>query len=139
MTNALTRRPKYARDGFSLSWVVFWLLVSLTFWPSLAKAQQSAPAKSSFAVAATTARDTAAPAAIVTRVDSVGMTVSDMDRSVDFFSKVLYFEKISDVEVAGEDYEHLQGLIRLRMRLVRMILCEEVIQLSHYMAPIGIP
>ncbi len=139
MTNALTRRPEYARDGFSLSWVIFWLLVSLTFWPSLANAQQRAPVKSSSAVAATTARDTAAPAAIVTRVDAVGMTVSDMDRSVDFFSKVLYFEKISDIEVAGEDYEHLQGLFGLRMRLVRMRLGEEFITLTEYLAPRGRP
>jgi catechol 2,3-dioxygenase-like lactoylglutathione lyase family enzyme len=139
MTNALTRRPEYARVGFSLSWVIFWLLVSLTFWPSLAQAQQRSPAKSSFAVAATTARDTAAPAAIVTRVDAVGMTVSDMDRSVDFFSKVLSFEKISDVEVAGEDYEHLQGLFGLRMRIVRMRLGEEFITLTEYLAPRGRP
>ena len=139
MTNALTRRPEYARDGFSLSWVIFWLLVSLTFWPSLAKAQQRAPAKFSSALAATTARDTAAPAAIVTRVDAVGMTVSDMDRSVDFFSKVLSFERISDVEVAGEDYEHLQGLFGLRMRIVRMRLGEEFITLTEYLAPRGRP
>lgn len=67
------------------------------------------------------------------------MTVSDMDRSVDFFSKILSFEKISDVEVAGEDYEHLQGLFGLRMRLVRMRLGEEFITLTEYLAPRGRP
>lgn len=67
------------------------------------------------------------------------MTVSDMDRSVDFFSKVLSFEKVSDVEVAGEDYEHLQGLFGLRMRLVRMRLGEEFITLTEYLAPRGRP
>jgi catechol 2,3-dioxygenase-like lactoylglutathione lyase family enzyme len=139
MTNALTRRHEYARGGFSLSWVILWLLVALTCWPSLAKAQQFAPAKSSSALVATTARDTAAPAAIVTRVDAVGMTVSDMDRSVDFFSKVLSFEKVSDVEVAGEDYEHLEGLFGLRMRIVRMKLGEEFITLTEYLAPKGRP
>src|SRR2546422_8252444 len=55
----------------------------------------------------------------VTRVDAVGMTVSDMDRSIDFFSKILSFEKVSETEVAGEDYEHLEGLFGLRMRIVR--------------------
>ena len=38
-------------------------------------------------------------AQLVKSVDAVGMTVSDMDRSVEFFSKVLTFEKIFDVEV----------------------------------------
>src|SRR5258707_385031 len=55
----------------------------------------------------------------VTAVDSVGMTVSDLDRSVEFFSKVLSFEKVSDVEVAGTQYEHLQGVFGLRMRVAR--------------------
>lgn len=43
------------------------------------------------------------------RVDAVSMTVGDLDRAVDFYSKVLTFEKVSDTEVAGETYEHLQG------------------------------
>jgi catechol 2,3-dioxygenase-like lactoylglutathione lyase family enzyme len=77
--------------------------------------------------------------ALVTRVDSVGMTVSDMDRSVDFFAKILSFEKLSDVEVAGEDYEHLEGLFGLRMRVVRMKLGEEFITLTEYLAPKGRP
>ena len=51
-------------------------------------------------------------AQIVKSVDAVGMTVSDMDRSVEFFSKVLSFEKVSDIEVAGSEYERLQGSLR---------------------------
>ena len=46
------------------------------------------------------------------------MTVSDMDRSVEFFSKVLSFEKVSDIEVAGSEYERLQGVFGARMRIV---------------------
>ena len=41
----------------------------------------------------------------VEQVGAIGMTVSDMDASIDFYSKVLSFEKVSDVEVTGEDYE----------------------------------
>ncbi|TMB06513.1 MAG: VOC family protein, partial [Deltaproteobacteria bacterium] len=48
--------------------------------------------------------------ALVQTVDSVGMTVSDMDRSVRFFTDVLGFEPVSDVEVAGDDYERLEGI-----------------------------
>ena len=76
---------------------------------------------------------------IVTAVDSVGMTVSDMDRAIDFYSKVLTFEKVSDVEVAGSEYEHLEGVFGLRMRVVRMRLGEESIELAEYLAPQGRP
>jgi hypothetical protein len=48
---------------------------------------------------------------VVEAVDVVGMTVGDMDRSINFFSNVLAFEEVSDVEVAGEDYERLQGVL----------------------------
>ena len=42
----------------------------------------------------------------VASLDSIGITVSDVDRSVDFFSKVLSFEKVSDTEIFGSEYEH---------------------------------
>src|SRR5262249_45263773 len=54
----------------------------------------------------------------VAGLDSIGITVSDVDRSVDFFSRVLSFEKVSDTEIAGSDYEHLQGLFGVRARVV---------------------
>jgi len=76
---------------------------------------------------------------LVTTVDSIGMTVSDMDRAVEFYSKVLTFEKVSDVEVAGAEYEHLEGVFGLRMRVVRMRLGEESIELAEYLAPRGLP
>src|SRR5215470_15560893 len=76
---------------------------------------------------------------IVTAVDSVGMTVSDMDRAVEFYSRVLTFEKVSDLEVDGGDYERLEGVFGLRMRVVRMRLGEESIELAEYLAPRGRP
>jgi len=75
----------------------------------------------------------------VQRVAAVGMTVSDVDRSVEFYSKVLSFEKVSDIEVAGEDYERLQGVFGLRMRVVSMKLGNELIELTEYLAPRGRP
>jgi len=38
-------------------------------------------------------------------VGAVGMTVGNMERSIAFYSDVLEFVKVSDVEVWGEDYE----------------------------------
>jgi catechol 2,3-dioxygenase-like lactoylglutathione lyase family enzyme len=76
---------------------------------------------------------------LVDSTDAIGITVSDMDRAVDFYSKVLTFEKQSDTEVAGDDYEHLQGVFGLRMRVVRMRLGDESIELTQYLAPQGRP
>jgi catechol 2,3-dioxygenase-like lactoylglutathione lyase family enzyme len=67
------------------------------------------------------------------------MTVSDMDRSVAFFSNVLTFEKVSDIEVAGSEYDQLQGVFGTRMRIVRLRLGAEQIELTEYLAPRGRP
>ena len=117
--------PAARRLNRHLGFALISLLLILASWPTVATAQLLA--------------SKAASAAAVTRVDAVGMTVSDMDRSVDFFARVLSFEKVSDVEVAGEDYEHLQGLFGIRMRVVRLKLGQEFITLTEYLAPRGRP
>jgi catechol 2,3-dioxygenase-like lactoylglutathione lyase family enzyme len=76
---------------------------------------------------------------LVIGVDAIGITVSDMDRAVDFYSKVLTFEKVSDTEVAGEAFEHLEGVFGLRMRVVRMRVGDEFIELTEFLAPKGRP
>jgi catechol 2,3-dioxygenase-like lactoylglutathione lyase family enzyme len=76
---------------------------------------------------------------VVDAIETVGMTVSDMERAMGFYSSVLSFEKVSDVEVTGNAYEHLQGVFGLRMRVVRMRLGEEYIDLTEYLAPRGRP
>jgi catechol 2,3-dioxygenase-like lactoylglutathione lyase family enzyme len=75
----------------------------------------------------------------VLAVESVGMTVADVDRSIDFYSRVLFFQKISDVELDGSDYEHLEGVFGLHMRVVGMRLGNESIELTEYLAPKGRP
>lgn len=75
----------------------------------------------------------------IVAVESIGMTVASMERSVEFYSKVLSFEKISDVEVSGADYDQLQGLAGLQMRVVRMQLGNEFIELTQYLTPKGRP
>jgi catechol 2,3-dioxygenase-like lactoylglutathione lyase family enzyme len=74
---------------------------------------------------------------LVAAVDSIGMTVSDLDRAVEFYSKVLSFEKVSDTEVDGSDYEHLEGVFGLKMRTARMRLGDEFIELTEFLAPGG--
>ena len=71
-------------------------------------------------------------------VESVGMTVSDIDRAVEFYS-ALTFQKVSDVEVFGDEFEHLEGVFGARMRIVRMQLGNEYVDLTQYLAPPGRP
>ena len=78
-------------------------------------------------------------APLISGVDAINMTVANMDRSVSFYSQVLDFEKVSDIEVAGESYEHLEGVFGLRMRVVRLRLGDEFIELTEYLAPRGKP
>src|SRR5215472_9088334 len=72
-------------------------------------------------------------------VDSVAITVSDLDRSVDFYSNVLNFQKISEYELSGAGYEHLEDVFGLRIRAARMRLGNEKIELMEYLAPKGRP
>src|SRR5215469_2423036 len=76
---------------------------------------------------------------LVSGVDSVDITVSDIDRAVDFYSRVLSFTKVRDTEVAGETYEDLEGVFGVRMRVVRLQLGDEFIELTEYLAPKGRP
>jgi catechol 2,3-dioxygenase-like lactoylglutathione lyase family enzyme len=96
------------------------------------------------AAPALTAAQTRAPAVAPTRVavaavGPIGMTVSDMDRAIDFYSTVLSFQKVSDVEIAGDAYEQLVGVFGARARVVRMRLGEESIELTEFLAPRGRP
>ena len=62
-----------------------------------------------------------------------------MDRAVDFYTRVLTFEKVSDTEVAGRDYELLEGVFGARARIVRLRLGDETLELTEYLAPKGRP
>lgn len=75
----------------------------------------------------------------VSAVVNVGMTVSDLDRSVDFYSKVLGFEKISDTEIASPEFDRLEGVFGARARVARLKLGGETIELTEYLVPRGQP
>jgi catechol 2,3-dioxygenase-like lactoylglutathione lyase family enzyme len=112
-------RPNHLRQSVLAIWVLSLVLAVPQVFTQQALAQQGPT--------------------LVDGVDAIGITVSDMDRAVDFYSKVLTFEKVSDTEVAGEDYEHLEGVFGLRIRVVRMRLGDEFIELTEYLAPKGRP
>ncbi len=76
------------------------------------------------------------------RVESVariGITVADLDRAVAFYVGVLGFELISEAETAGDAFEHLSGVFGARCRVARLRLGDELIELSQFLAPEGLP
>jgi catechol 2,3-dioxygenase-like lactoylglutathione lyase family enzyme len=75
----------------------------------------------------------------VSHVESVGFTVSDMERALDFYTRVLPFEKMSDVETWGMELEHLSGVFGARVRVVRLKLGDEVLELAEYLTQQGRP
>ena len=83
-------------------------------------------------------RSTAAGVSPAT-VESIGITVSDMDRAVAFYTSVLTFEKVSDVQVDGREYELLTGVFGARARIVRLRLGRERLELTEFLAPRGRP
>jgi catechol 2,3-dioxygenase-like lactoylglutathione lyase family enzyme len=75
----------------------------------------------------------------IERVDSVAITVSDMEKALAFYTGVLPFQLVSTTEVAGEAYEHLFGVFGMRAQIARLRLGNEEIQLIDYLAPEGRP
>ena len=61
-----------------LGWLIIGLLALFAFFSSITHGQTT-----------------------VSKVESVGFTVSDMDKAIDFYTRILPFEKVSDAETFG--------------------------------------
>lgn len=72
---------------------------------------------------------------LTTGVDAIGMTVTALDGSVAFYRDVLDFEPVSEAEVAGAEYGKILGVFGLRLRVARMRLGDEYIELMQFPAP----
>ena len=65
----------------------------------------------------------------------IGFTVANVDSEVDFFTRVLQFEKIADFRVVGRAYEMMQGVFNANMRVVLLRLGEQIVELTEYVSP----
>lgn len=108
------RNARIYQQSFPLGWVTLAILILLAF---ISNAQGQ----------------------VATRVETVGFTVSDMDRALEFYTKVLPFEKVSDVELIGTEIEHLSGVFGARVRIVRLRLGSELLELTEYLTQQGRP
>jgi len=69
-----------------------------------------------------------------TAVRHVGLTVSDMERSLDFYTRVLSFVVEAETEVVGPDWEGVTGVFGVRLRIARLRLGDERLELTEYLA-----
>jgi catechol 2,3-dioxygenase-like lactoylglutathione lyase family enzyme len=72
-------------------------------------------------------------------VDSIGVTVSDLERSKAFFRDVLSFTFEREFESSGREVELLTGVFGARTKTARMRLGQEAIELTEFLAPRGRP
>jgi catechol 2,3-dioxygenase-like lactoylglutathione lyase family enzyme len=75
----------------------------------------------------------------VTAVESIGISVRDLERAKTFYSTVLGFEFDAEREVHGTEVEHLFGVFGVRLRIARMRLGDEHIELMQFLTPRGRP
>lgn len=72
-------------------------------------------------------------------VGSVVITVSDLDRSVAFYTDVLSFKKIDARDALLDSFDRLTGVFGTNVRVVTLRLGSESIQLIQYRTPRGRP
>ena len=116
------------RQEIPIGWIAIAVATMIAFFISHASAQL--PASPPLIVSASQQIS-------ASRIESVGFTVSDMDRAIDFYTRVLSFEKVSDVETWGGEFEHLSGVFGSRVRIVRLKLGDENLELTEYLTPQG--
>ena len=72
-------------------------------------------------------------------VESIGVTVSDLNRSVAFFRDVLTFDVVGQQEHAGRETELLTGVFGARTRTAQLRLGDQRVELTEFLAPRGQP
>jgi catechol 2,3-dioxygenase-like lactoylglutathione lyase family enzyme len=72
-------------------------------------------------------------------VGPVVITVSDMNRAVDFYTRVLTFHETIDFERSDADYDRLYNVPRVRLRVVDLRLGDESIELLQFIGVKGAP
>src|SRR5262249_13787674 len=70
-------------------------------------------------------RQVAIAAPLVSRIDSIGVTVSDAEASAKFYTQVLSFERVSDIKLRSAEIEKLDGVYGSSVRNVRLRLGTE--------------
>jgi catechol 2,3-dioxygenase-like lactoylglutathione lyase family enzyme len=69
----------------------------------------------------------------------IAVTVSDLDRSIEFYTKVLSFEKEGERRARLDSFDHLTGVFGTNTRVATLRLGSERLQLIQWITPEGRP
>ena len=112
-----------------------WLAVLVLALPH-EDASPSTGSASSASIGATPHAALSSEAAPVVAVESIGITVSDLDASLAWYERVLDFQPAGAIEEhAGAAAESLEGVFAMRSRSARLTLGDETLELTEYLAP----
>lgn len=75
----------------------------------------------------------------VQKIQAIGLTVSDAERSQDFYTQALGFETVSDITVEEPSYSDLEGIAGAKIRIITLRLGDEHIKLMQYLNVKGKP
>lgn len=75
----------------------------------------------------------------VQRIRAIGLTVTNGERSLEFYTQALAFELVSDITVEGQDYSDLEGVTGAKIRIITLRLGDELIELMEYLNIQGKP
>jgi catechol 2,3-dioxygenase-like lactoylglutathione lyase family enzyme len=78
-------------------------------------------------------------APVVTAVDDIAVTVSDVDRATTFYRDVLGFSPVTESESASQSLERLEGVFGARIRAAQLRLGDERLTLLQFVAGTGRP
>jgi catechol 2,3-dioxygenase-like lactoylglutathione lyase family enzyme len=70
----------------------------------------------------------------VQRIRAIGLTVSDVERSQNFYTQALGFQFVSDITVNEPEYSQLEGVPNSAIRIVTLKLGDERVELMQYLA-----
>ena len=73
----------------------------------------------------------------INAVESMGMIVANLDRSIDFYTTILSFQKVSDRQVSGGEIDKLYGLSDVQLRIAQLQLGEQLLELTEFITPKG--
>jgi catechol 2,3-dioxygenase-like lactoylglutathione lyase family enzyme len=77
--------------------------------------------------------------AAVREVGPIGLTVGELDRALDFYTKDLPFELVAQTEARGAAYDQWVGLKGVHLRVAKLRLGDEFITLTEHRARKGRP
>ncbi len=75
----------------------------------------------------------------VQRIRAIGLTVTSVERSQNFYEQALDFKTVSDITLEDQDYSALEGVVPSKIRIVTLQLGDELIYLMEYLNVEGKP